>query len=169
MEDWKTCKGFDNYSVSSDGRIRNDKTGCVLKPFKVGAIGNQYYAVDLHGTTRKIHRLVALAFISNPENKPQVDHINGDHFDNSVSNLEWVTGSENCIHAYSSLNKVRLTGHSNPYSKKVVRLEDGKVYGSLQEASRDVGLKGHSSISRCLNKYSKTAGGFHWAYYEEVS
>lgn len=97
LENWRPIKGFENYSVSTWGRVKNNKTGDLLlqeKHYK------GYMRVDLYngeGKKRhmKVHRLVAEAFIPNPEGKPQVNHIDGNNRNNSISNLEWVTDQEN--------------------------------------------------------------------------
>lgn len=165
-EIWKQIKEHPKYSVSNFGRVRNDERGIILKPFKIGTKGkgNQYFAVDLYPSRSvRVHRLVAMAFIPNTDNKPEVNHKDGDHFNNQVSNLEWVTGSENCYHAYNTLNRKRLFGADNPYSRRVVRIEDGKVFGSLIEAARECGI-GRSSISKCVLGQREKAGGFHWKY-----
>ena len=94
MEMWKKIEGFENYSVSSNGEIKNDKTGLVRKP---QTYTKGYYSVRLNGKNLLIHRLVAQAFIENPEQKPVVDHINGDRKDNRVCNLRWVTTAENLM------------------------------------------------------------------------
>ncbi len=94
VEMWKKIDGFENYSVSTFGRIRNDKTGIIRKP-QVYTKG--YYSVRLNGKNLLVHRLVALAFLENPERKPVVDHINGDRKDNNASNLRWVTTAENLM------------------------------------------------------------------------
>lgn len=99
-EEWRVIDIAPNYSVSDMGRVRNNDTGMVLKPI---SLNKNYCKVNLHVNGERlnalIHRLVAIAFIPNPENKPEVNHINGIHNDNRLINLEWVTQRENIDHA----------------------------------------------------------------------
>jgi len=96
-EVWKNLGflGFSNYEVSNTGKVRTIKTHL----YHQGKEQQQYYRIQLsqNGIVKKfmIHRLVALAFVSNPDNKPQVDHIDGNKHNNCVDNLRWVTSSEN--------------------------------------------------------------------------
>ena len=107
MNEWKKIQGKPNYSISDNGEVRNDKTGRILKPYK-GTAG--YYQIMLGGKTVPlyVHRLVAVAFIPNPQNYPQVDHINGDKTDNRVSNLEIYTRSEHSRMHNKNNDKLKL-------------------------------------------------------------
>lgn len=96
IEVWKPIDGYDNYEVSTKGNVRNATTGKILKPGK-GSHG--YYIVVLYknsiAKSCTVHKLVAQTFIGNAESKPFVDHIDNDRLNNNVSNLRWVTYSEN--------------------------------------------------------------------------
>ena len=125
-EDVEIFKKLDinqNYSVSNLGRVRNDKTKKFLAPRDLHGYKRVAIYVDNKATDLRIHRLVAMAFIPNPENKPQVNHINGNRSDNNVTNLEWCTNSENQIHAYKTglrgteSNSESARGTRNPNCK----------------------------------------------------
>jgi len=92
-----------NYDISNTGKVRNAK-GHILKPWKRGQRKGIYLCVALcrKGQKKKIdiQRLVAIHFLPNPKNKPEVNHFDLNHFNNKVSNLEWVTRSENMQHLY---------------------------------------------------------------------
>ncbi len=101
MVEWRELQGFSNYLVSNTGDVKSLFTGRLCKyNIKVGYPTVGIYADNVSKPKNKsIHRLVAQAFIPNPENKPQVNHIDGNKLNNHVSNLEWVTSKQNMSHA----------------------------------------------------------------------
>lgn len=104
-QEWRSIKDFDNYEASNLGQVRNKKTGRILKAVCNGG----YLSVGLTQScvkkTFKVHRLVALTFIDNPENKPQVNHLDKDGTNNKLSNLEWCTSAENAAHKFLTLKQ----------------------------------------------------------------
>jgi hypothetical protein len=114
----------------------------------------------------KIHRLVALSFIHNPENKPQVNHIDGNKLNNDISNLEWCTAKENSIHAYMIGLSKQNKSATNKLNKPVKCIETGVIYYSLKEASRQTGIH-NVNITICCNKKTKKAGGYSWEFVKE--
>lgn len=182
-------KGFEDatgYLISKEGILYTDNRGSrkVLK-YQINHKG--YRTVTLK--TRKtisLHRLVALAFIPNPENKEHVNHIDGNKENNHVSNLEWVTASENNKHAFATglstprkkeLNYQYTGDHSNC---KMLHQYDmnGKYltsHKSIALASRSLGFeRTNSSIGKCANGYVKQAVGYLWSfkrkenYYDDI-
>ena len=106
IEKWREVEGAPDYLVSDQGRVkalnyRNKGKECILSPG-----GQGYKTVSIHGKNCYVHRLVAKAFIPNPENKSDVNHINCDTNDNRVTNLEWTTRDEN-ISAYFKSDKYK--------------------------------------------------------------
>lgn len=113
METWKEIDGYDGlYEISNKGRVRSYNNKGYNKPdrrqepkiLKLHKQNSGYYFVTLYNSDSKnkqytIHRLVAKAFIPNPEDKPMVNHVDGDKENNCVDNFEWVTRMENHIHA----------------------------------------------------------------------
>lgn len=106
-----------------------------------------------HSEHASIHRLVAETYISNPENKEHVNHIDGNRHNNAVQNLEWCTRSENVNHAY-------LTGLNN-HQIRVQITETGETFDSQIECAKAINGKS-SAISECLSGKRRTHKGFHF-------
>ena len=134
QEVWKDVKGFEGlYQVSDQGNVRSifteikDKNGVAKKHkpqiLKQSMTTTGYKKVEIRNLeskrkSMKVHRLVATAFIPNPENKPFINHIDSNPINNKLSNLEWCTGSENLYHAYKTRSKKSYT-HDTEKIKKL--------------------------------------------------
>lgn len=170
----KEIKGFPNYFVSDNGNVysKNYNHTGEIKKLKPQKLKNGYVKVGLFKNKKQIHRfvhrLVAEAFISNPDNLPVVNHKNANPSDNRVENLEWCTQRENVLYSYRILNRGHFFGKDNPKSKIVLQIENGKIiaefYG-IREAQRKTGIE-RRSISGCCNHHPKfnTAGGYEWEF-----
>lgn len=157
-EIYKTIEDYPNYEVSNLGNVRNKKTGRVLRPSvdKDGYLYVQLYN-DNKPKTFRIHRLVTSTLIPNPENKKEVNHINGDKTNNCVSNLEWCTRSENVSHAY----RAGLKFHSGGSPKQKVRcIETGQIFESQHQASRYFGCAVTQIRQSILNEWG--CKGYHF-------
>lgn len=153
-EIWKDCKGYEGlYQVSNLGRVWTIRSQRYLKgsPDKDGYLRVHLTAKNGKVKLEKIHRLVALAFIDNPNHYPVVNHKDENKQNNKVDNLEW------CSVAYN-------TQYS--HAKRIKCVELDKEYQSSQEAMRQLGLDG-SSIRKCCKDNRKTCGGYHWRYCDE--
>lgn len=168
-------KDFDNYYISKCGKILSTK---FKKPY-IRKLQNRlgYKSIRLYKNKKskyyQVHRFVAKTFISNPENKPQINHKNSIRSDNRIGNLEWVTNSENQKHAFKyGFQKVNKTGLGkfgklNGNSKKIKQLDlDNnliKIWNSMSDVERELKIY-VSSISSCCSGNQKTAGGFKWKF-----
>lgn len=160
-------KGYEAlYAVDEAGNVLSKRTGKILK-----ASTDKYGYEMVHlrngknSRSGKVHRLVAIAFIPNPENKPTVDHIDGNKKDNHISNLRWATQSEQQLNAIRNGNRLDCTNRV-----KVAQLnKDGEVinvYASLKEAERQTGIH-WTGISAVLRNKRKSAGGYRWVRFND--
>lgn len=181
MEDWKWIEGYEGlYKIFRDGRVlsvdRYDKynrlVGGFLKPQRTGS-RRDYWFVGLmkDGKLKRyyIHRLVALAFIPNPEHKRCVDHIDNDKSNNNVENLRWVTHKENMNNVITrkkmldeSYKYISQAGTNNPFSRKIAMYSlDGSLIGEFDSAGqieKQYGIRS-ASISRvCYGQRNQTHG-----------
>lgn len=168
QEIWKDIKGYEGkYQVSNTGKVRSlnyRRWGVVreLKP-RIEKTDDGYLSVMLHknsiGKVFKIHRLVAQAFIPNPNNYPEVNHIDENKQNNNVLNLEW------CDHKYNNNygTKPRRIGQKN--SKPIIQCSlDGseiREWESMRAAKTELGI---FNITQALKGRYKQAGGFVWKY-----
>lgn len=164
-EEWKEIDGFDgDYWISNYGRLKSCKYNkniiLSLKPNKHGYVEKQLFK-DNQYYSKRIHRLVAIAFMPNPNNLPEVNHKDGNKQNNRVDNLEWCTPLENVHHRYEVLNKYKSS------DKKVICIETNIIYDSITKASKSTNIHS-SSISNVCHGKRKTAGGFHWRFYDEL-
>lgn len=149
------------YTISEEGKIFSKRTGKQLKywlsPNKIG-----YPTVMLYLDNKKIkvaiHRLVALKYLDNPDNLPQVNHKDGNKLNNNVENLEWCTAKENTEHLMNVL------GYNMGRIEIVQKDKNGNVlnfYKSIKEASVKTGIE-YSSLAKCVRGVYSLSGGYRW-------
>lgn len=155
METWKHVCGYQKYEVSNYGNVRRGKR--ILKQTETPS---GYLTVHLceNGIRKRhrINRLVALAFIDNPNGFPVVNHKDENKKNNCVDNLEW------CDHKYNANYGTR----NARISKKIINLDTGEVFASTCDAAKYVN-RPPTSITRCCKGRRKHCGGFRWGYYAE--
>lgn len=161
---WKTVEEYPYYEVSDNGDVRAKKTKRKMKP-QVDKDGYLYVKLyDKNNNKYKhyrIHRLVLETFLGNPEDKPEVDHINKDRSDNRLENLRWVTRKENdsfVKHPYCKTSYIK-----RPVIQINKRGEIVGRYESMAEAQKKTGCN-NSYISAVCQGKRHTCGGYYWSY-----
>ena len=142
MEEWRTIDGFENYEISSLGNVRSENKDMVRLQHK----RNGYLAVNLYNKGMSqllVHRLVAVAFLQNPDGLPQVNHKDGNKLNNAVENLEWCTAKGNMTHAYA-------TGLSHCWNKGKHGIYTNETLCRMSEAKRGK----YFGVRRAINQYA---------------
>lgn len=187
-EKWRDIAGYEGmYQISNLGRVKSlerqmklnlnkDKNMIkkekILKPGKTG-IRHNYLGVELLKKSKQkhkyIHRLVAETFIPNPENKPQVNHIDGNKLNNCIKNLEFCSHKHNIQEAWNLnlISRVRKKGKEHHRSIAVIQYDkDGnyiREWECIRQVEKELGIWGQNISKCCKGKY-KSCGGFIWKY-----
>ena len=169
-EVWKDIVGYEGkYQVSNLGRVKSlNYRGNTNKEVIMTITKNKngYLKIGLSKNNKRknylIHRLVAQAFIDNPNKYDEVNHKDEDKSNNRVENLEWCTHKENCyygtrIKRSSENRKGKYTGNKNPNSKKVRCITTGEIFNTMKEAAERYNMK-YLGISNCCTGRYKTSG-----------
>lgn len=162
---WKKIKNFENYKISNTGEVYSIKTKKILKQC-VNKYGYIEYCLksEKKQKRQKAHRLVAQAFIPNPNNYSQVNHKDENKLNNCVENLEWCTPVYNSN--YGTRGKRIAQKLSITLKKKVAQIEENKIikiWDSALDAEKETKIF-RSNICKCCKNERKTAGGFKWQY-----
>lgn len=171
MEEWHVINEFPNYSVSNLGNVMNNKTNKIMKLCLKGG----YYHISLKNKDckkgLKVHRLVALAFINNPENKTDVNHEDKNKLNNNITNLTWMTRKENNQH--KSIGLIYKSNKNKPINRlDKITGETIENYNSIEDAGiwafenklTKTSHNGRNAIGNCVNGLSSSAYGFIWEY-----
>jgi hypothetical protein len=167
MEEIKNING---YFISKEGLIFNGKSGKYLKGYQSR---EGYVILYINKKGYKLHRLLAIQFIDNPEDKPYINHKNGIKNDNRLDNLEWVTAKENTRHAWDNklCKPVRYwkgrTGENHNATKAIIQMDLNGNFIAKHIGIRDIATKmniKYQSIIRCAKGIRPTAYGYKWQY-----
>lgn len=179
MKEWRDIPGYEGrYKVSTDGEVYSvpRKIHCGRATRNVGGIiikqqrdVNGYLTVNLcdgkgDRRSKKVHRLLASAFIPNPDNLPCVNHKDEDKANNHVSNLEWCTVEYNNNYGTHQQRSSRARLNHPKKSSPVMCVETKEIYPSMREAERKTGID-QSQIWHCVKEPWRIAKGFHWCLY----
>ena len=163
-KEWRTVIEYDKYEVNQFGEIRHKKRKQILKP-RPNHGGYEYVSFRINGENKNfaIHRIVANAFIPNPNGYMEVNHKDYNKSNNCVDNLEWVTSSSNKNHAYKKIeNHITRGKKVEQYTKAG---EYVKTYDTVSDAAKAMGCC-VSAISNCCLGRAKTSMGFQWRFSE---
>lgn len=163
-KEWRTVKEYDRYEVNQFGEIRHKKRKQILKP-RLNSGGYGYVAFNIDGQRKNfaIHKIVANAFIPNPNGYTEVNHKDYNRLNNQVDNLEWIDSSQNKIHAYKKIeNHISRGKEVEQYTKTG---EYVKTYNTVTDAAKAVGCC-VAAISNCCLGRTKTSMGFQWRFSE---
>lgn len=152
-----SVENYSSYGITENGQVWSYKSNKFLSQRydKYGYLRVTLMNDDKKMKTELVHKLVALAYIPNPDGKETVNHKDENKENNCVSNLEWMTRQENLNYG------TRGQRQSDKVSKPVRCIETGIIYKNTLVASKEIGISA-TSIYNCINGKSKTAGGFHW-------
>lgn len=175
MEEWKQLVDYKNYEVSSFGQVRNQKTGRILKLFCKG--GYMLTGLSNLGKTKThlVHRLVALTFLDNPDNKEHVNHKDKNRSNNNINNLEWCSALENNIHKCLTLEQ-KTNQNLKIWKIDLLTNEKIELYNSIQDAAKWCVENNYSSsehtsrtnISNVIRGIYKKSCGFKWILDEQI-
>lgn len=160
-EEWRRLEEFPKILVSNYGEVKTDD-GVMLK---IHTELQGYKRVYIKDKTLRVHRLVAKAFIPNPEKKPCVNHKNGNKADNRVGNLEWVTYRENSLLAAINGQLRSTGGRLTPIVALNIQEGTEIEFASQKDASRKLGISDFE-INKCLRGYRKSSHGYKFKYLE---
>ena len=159
-ETWRPIDDFSNYEVSDLGRVRSNITGKILSQKNNRGYDRVRMYKDGVASDKCVHRLVGKAFLDNPLNKKEINHLDGDKRNNRVENLEWCTRSENLSHAFA--NGLKRPSGGLP-KRRLEVVETGMTYDSAYECARHMNLD-QCHINQCLSGKRKTHNNYHFRY-----
>lgn len=169
VDDWKPIPGFENYLISKEGIVFNLSTNRIKK---IQYNSRSYPYVKLFNKSKSrnisIHRLLAIIYIDNPYNKPEVNHKDGNKHNFSLNNLEWVTKRENSLHALS-------TGLSKVDNKEIINVYNWKnkqFIGSFrteEDVAKELNISSRGNINSCLNNKRDFEKDYIFIYVSETN